>query len=42
MILYLTFGLLACLFFCGLEIKRVVNELDTKLNRLLCDKEKEG
>ena len=42
MIVYLTFGLLACLFFCGLEIKRVVRELDTKLDKILCDEEKEG
>lgn len=42
MMIYLTFILLGCLFFCGLEIKRVVNELDTKLDKILCDEEKEG
>jgi len=42
MMTYLTFILLICLFFCGMEVKRIIRELDTKLDKILCGREKEG
>ena len=42
MMIYLTLVLLICLFFCGMEVKRIIRELDAKLNKILCDQEKEG